>query len=277
MENAKKMNPTVKKVLSIVFNVLFYAFLVILFVFSISNIRSKKNNIPNIFGSGYLVVQSGSMTGTFEKGDVIWVKIANEKRIENLKIGDIITFYDPAIAETNANANGEDDGTSLNTHRIVDIIEAPNGTKRYICQGDYVKISFPGDVYDSTRTNNNRIQIVESSEIKAIYTKNMSKGMTGVLKFAKSSLGFGLCIVLPTALLLVYEVVMLIRNIMKLNKEKMEAKMAEDKALQQEDLELQKQKMREELLAELKAEQEKANAASEEAKEDEKQEEEKTE
>ena len=263
MENTKKMNPTIKKVLSIVFNTLFYAFLVILFVFSISNIRSKKNNIPNIFGTGYLVVQSGSMTGTFEKGDVIWVKIANEKRIKNLKVGDVITFTDPAISETIAQFGGEDDGTNLNTHRIVDIVTMPDGSLRYICQGDYVKISFPADVYDSSKATNNKIQIVKDDEIKAVYTRNMGKGLTSVLKFAKSSLGFGLCIVLPTAILLVYEVVMLIRNIMKLNNEKMEAKMAEDKAAQQEDLELQKQRMREELLAELKAEQAKSEKAEE--------------
>lgn len=270
MENTKQMNPKVKKVLSIVFNTLFYAFLVVLFVFSISNIRSKKNNIPNIFGVGYLQVQTGSMTGTFEAGDYIWVKIANEKKIDKLKIGDIITFYDPTIAESIAQAGGEDNGTSLNTHRIVDIKTLSDGTIRYICQGDYVKKSHPSQVYDATKENNELIQIVREEEIKAVYTKNMGKGMTGILKFAKSSLGFGLCIVLPTALLLVYEVVMLIRNIMKLNKEKLEAQMAETQAAQQEDLEAQKQRMREELLAELRAEQAKSNEAQEAQAEEEK-------
>ncbi len=261
MENTKQMNPKVKKVLSIVFNVLFYAFLVLLFAFSISNIRSKKNNIPNIFGIGYLQAQSGSMTGTFEAGDFIWVKIASEKRINKLQIGDIITFYDPSIAESIASAGGEDDGTYLNTHRIVDIKEMTDGSLRYICQGDYVKKTHPTAIYDSNKETNSLIQIVKSDEIRAIYTGNMGKGMTGILKFAKSSLGFGLCIVLPTALLLVYEVVMLIRNIMRLNKEKLEAQMAETQAAQQEDLEAQKQRMREELLAELRAEQAKSNDA----------------
>ena len=270
MENTKQMNPTVKKVLSIVFNALFYAFLVLLFVFAISNIRSKKNNIPNIFGVGYLTVQTGSMTGTFEKGDNIWVKIANEKKINELKVGDVITFYDATIAESITQAGGEDDGTNLNTHRIVDIITAADGSLRYICQGDYVKITFPESVYAKDNPNNAHLQYVEKDDIKAIYIKNMGKGMTGVFKFAKSSLGFGLCIVLPTALLLVYEVVMLVRNILTLNKEKMEAKMAEDKASQQEDLELQKQRMREELLAELRAEQAKGEEAKEEQVEEEK-------
>jgi len=261
MENTKQMNPKVKKILSIVFNTLFYAFLVILFVFSISNIRSKKNNIPNVFGVGYLTAQSGSMTGTFEAGDNIWVKIANEKKISKLKVGDIITFYDPSIAYTLNEFGLTDDGTSLNTHRIVDIKEDANGKKTYICQGDYLK-GTPQE-YDSSKDNNTGIQKVSADEIRAIYTRNMGKGMTGILKFAKSSLGFGLCIVLPTALLLVYEVVMLIRNIMKLNKEKLEAQMAETQAAQQEDLEAQKQRMREELLAELRAEQAKSNEAQE--------------
>ena len=264
MENTKQMNPKVKKLLSIVFNVLFYAFLVVLFAFSISNIRSKKNNIPNIFGVGYLQAQSGSMTGTFEAGDFIWVKIANEKKIEKLKVGDIITFYDAAIDETITGAKGENDGTSLNTHRIVDIVESLDGSKTYICQGDYVKQLYPEYVYNKDDMTHTMTQRVQVEDIKAIYTRNMGKGMTGILKFAKSSLGFGLCIVLPTALLLVYEVVMLVRNIMKLNKEKMEAQMAETQAAQQEDLEAQKQRMREELLAELRAEQAKAEEAKEE-------------
>jgi len=261
MENTKQMNPKVKKVLSIVFNTLFYAFLVVLFAFSISNIRSKKNNIPNIFGVGYLTAQSGSMTGTFEAGDNIWVRIANEKKISKLKVGDIITFYDEDIDYTLNEFGITDDGTSLNTHRIVDIKEDASGKKTYICQGDYLK-GTPQE-YDSSRENNTGIQKVSADNIRAIYTRNMSKGMTGILKFAKSSLGYGLCIVLPTALLLVYEVVMLIRNIMKLNKEKLEAQMAETQAAQQEDLEAQKQRMREELLAELRAEQAKSNEAQE--------------
>ena len=202
------------------------------------------------------------MTGTFEAGDNIWVKIANEKRIEKIEVGDIVTFYDDDIAYTLNEFGATDDGTALNTHRIVDIKENADGSKLYIAQGDYLK-GTPQE-YDSSKENNTGIQKFGADKIKAVYIKNMGKGMTGVLKFAKSSLGFGLCIVLPTALLLVYEVVMLIRNIMTLNKEKLEAKMAEDKALAQEDLEAQKQRMREELLAELKAEQAKANEAKEE-------------
>ena len=262
MENAKQMNPTVKKVLSIVFNVLFYVFLAILFIFSISNIRSKNSNIPNVFGVGYLTAQSGSMTGTFERGDNIWVKIANEKKIAKLEKGDIITFYDKNIIDTLNAVGAPSDGTNLNTHRIVDIITDTDGTLTYVCQGDYVDVFNPGAKYNGD-LNNDSIQLVKAKDIKAVYTRNMSKGLTAVLKFAKSSLGFGLCIVLPTALLLVYEIVMLVRNIILMNKEKMQNAMAEEKAAQAEDLEAQKQRMREELLAELKAEQEASQKAEE--------------
>ena len=138
------------------------------------------------------------MTGTFEAGDFIWVKIATDKKIEKLKIGDIITFYDAAISTTISQSGGEDDGTSLNTHRIVDIKTLPDGTTRYICQGDYVKSKYPSNVYDASKEDNTMIQVVAKDEIRAVYTGNMGKGMTGILKFAKSSLGFGLCIVLPS-------------------------------------------------------------------------------
>ncbi|MFA6843636.1 MAG: hypothetical protein WCR33_04470, partial [Bacilli bacterium] len=69
------------------------------------------------------------------------------------------------------------------------------------------------------------------------------------LKFLQSSLGFGLCIVLPTFLLLVFEAVLLVRNILKNNREKMAAQMEENKI----DLDAEREKMKQELLKELQA------------------------
>ena len=157
MENSIKQN-NVKKVINIVLNVLFYLFIVLLFVFAISNIRGKKNNIPNIFGYGYLTVNSNSMRGDakdcFEKGDIIVVNIASQKEIDNIKIGDIVTFEDLQMSKTfddmGVSAAEQKSLTNLNTHRIVDIKET-DGTKYFIAQGDYIKYphtSDPNDPYD---------------------------------------------------------------------------------------------------------------------------------
>ena len=71
----------------IALNVVFYILILLVLLFSISNIRAKNKNdqIPNIFGKGYLNVLSDSMTGdnkdSFNTGDMIIVKIANKKYI----------------------------------------------------------------------------------------------------------------------------------------------------------------------------------------------------
>lgn len=77
-----------------------------------------KNEMPNIFGFKILQVMSGSMSGTFETGDLILVKkITNES---DLNIGDIITFK---VNE------------SLVTHRIIDITKN-NGKLEFTTKGD---------------------------------------------------------------------------------------------------------------------------------------------
>ena len=78
MENEKKTTP--RKVLTITLNSLFYVIIVVLLIFSLANIKVKKeNDIANVFGVGFLSVQSNSMLGdqedSFEKGDMIFVKM----------------------------------------------------------------------------------------------------------------------------------------------------------------------------------------------------------
>ena len=57
--------------LRIAFNVVFYALIIFLFLFSIMNIRggNGSENFPNIFGRGFLSVQSDSMERDESKKD----------------------------------------------------------------------------------------------------------------------------------------------------------------------------------------------------------------
>lgn len=256
---AKEQNGSkTKKVLSIVLNVVFYIFILFLFLFAIANLNKKKNDdIPTIFGRGYLNVLSGSMDGdnkdSFKKGDAIIVKILKDDDYKDLEIGDIITFVDITI-----------DG-NLDSHRIVDIRD----DGYFICQGDYVQKTSPGDVYVAGSDSNtgNKTQIVRPSDVKAKYVAKISNG-GNFLKFLQSFEGFGLCIVLPALILLGFEVAVLIKNIMKMNKEKMAVEMAGKEEQAKLDLEAEKERMRAELLAELKREQEKANEAEEKTSEE---------
>lgn len=254
----KKFN--IKKILNIVFNVLFYLFIIFLLVFAIANIRSRSedgNNIPNIFGRGFLNVDSDSMDGqkedSFVVGDLVFVKIVNDQEdLEDLKVGDIITFYDSLL----------NTDIKLNTHRIVEIQENA-GVTYYITQGDKAvslgHVYIPGETNEDLRDIHGTpvheyFQVISGSDIKAIYTGKWS-GAGKVLKFLQQPLGFGLCIVLPTFLLLAFEVFVLIKNVMKLKAEKVQE---ENKQSLEEEKERirqeEKEKMRQELLEEMKRE-----------------------
>ncbi|MCR5349877.1 MAG: hypothetical protein K6E20_02690 [Acholeplasmatales bacterium] len=139
--------------LRIVGNVFFYSILLMLLIFSIMNINggARNRNFPNIFGRGFLSVQSDSMTRVenseenwpkewenfkikdFDKGDLVNVKVFKKSKASSIDVGDVITFYDEAIDD-------------LNTHRVIDIVVDTNGkVLSYICQGD--KAVSLGQVY----------------------------------------------------------------------------------------------------------------------------------
>ncbi|MCW2790895.1 MAG: signal peptidase [Aeromicrobium sp.] len=78
---------------------------------------------PSLFGYERYVITGGSMSGTFEKGS-----IAFEQRVpvEDVKIGDVITYLPPADSGTN----------HLVTHRVISDKMLPNGVRQLQTQGD---------------------------------------------------------------------------------------------------------------------------------------------
>lgn len=86
-----------------------------IYTFVVTDILKK--DYVNVFGYTYFVVASGSMSGTIEVDDVIFVKITDD-----VKVGDIITY--------------KNDEGDIITHRLVDI----NGD-RYIAKGDVNNVS----------------------------------------------------------------------------------------------------------------------------------------
>ena len=93
--------------LKIAGNVVFYAVILALLLFSIMNINAGSTNggFPNIFGKGFLTVQSDSMSavknahyelpeqystyavGQFEKGDLLYADTLSSKDINKLHVG----------------------------------------------------------------------------------------------------------------------------------------------------------------------------------------------
>ena len=257
MENTEKIvkneenKPIWKKTVFIVLNVLFYGFIIFLLAFAIANISAKKhNNIPSIFGYGFLTVASDSMDGnkddSFKEGDMIIVKIVKDYK-EDLKgltpEKDIVTYYEAAIKR-------------ISTHRLVDII-GEGETAIYVTQGDKVEVDNPTADYAPGDDDMYLTETHLNSDILAIYSGKI-KGAGKVLAYLQTKAGFGLCIVLPTALLLIFEAYLLIKNLFEINRQKL-AQEFEAKGGNQAanfDPEEEKRRIREELLAEMRKEQE---------------------
>ncbi len=273
-EEKKEPMTTKQKVflgLKIFGNVVFYGVLILLFLFAIFNINGGNGteNFPNIFGTGYLSVQSDSMKrsdkftileewsnyeiGGFEKGDLLKDSVFDKDDAKNLKIGDVITFYDPSLK-------------ALNTHRIVYVHNVNGNVDYVITQGDakaqtdaYI---VPGtkraegmteeqiNRYDYNLEASGAIENVKVENIKGI-VKSVSVGAGKVLDNIQQNYLF--YFVLPVAVLLIFEIFLVVRNIMVLRGEKNKAELEGTREAMLADVEAEKERMRQELLAEMRA------------------------
>ena len=260
----------------IALNVVFYILILLVLLFSISNIRAKIKNdqIPNIFGKGYLNVLSDSMTGdnkdSFNTGDMIIVKIANKKNISKLEVGNIVTFYDYRLA-SNKGA-----GSALDTHRIVYIDKTNNDSYVYYTVGDKIakQLNFDASKLNAdnylTKLNSlgsNNYQAFGSTEIRGIYSGKWS-GFGKTIQAINNH--FIAIIIVPVAILLVFEIGVLVLNIMRAREEKLKLEMKEtsQELAKQETISAdEKEKLKAELRAELLKEMLKESDNEEESKE----------
>lgn len=260
----------------IALNVVFYILILLVLLFSISNIRAKNKNdqIPNIFGKGYLNVLSDSMTGdnedSFNTGDMIIVKIANKKNISKLEVGNIVTFYDYRLA-SNKGA-----GSALNTHRIVYIDKTNNDSYVYYTVGDKIAKQLNFDASKLNADNyltilnslgSNNYQAFGSTEIRGIYSGKWS-GFGKTIQTINNH--FIAIIIVPVAILLVFEIGVLVLNIMRAREEKLKLEMKEtsQELANQETISAdEKEKLKAELRAELLKEMLKESDNEEESKE----------
>ena len=260
----------------IALNVVFYILILLVLLFSISNIRAKNKNdqIPNIFGKGYLNVLSDSMTGdtedSFNTGDMIIVKIANKKNISKLEVGNIVTFYDYRLA-SNKGA-----GSALDTHRIVYIDKTNNDSYVYYTVGDKIAKQLNFDASKLNADNyltilnslgSNNYQAFGSTEIRGIYSGKWS-GFGKTIQTINNH--FIAIIIVPVAILLVFEIGVLVLNIMRAREEKLKLEMKEtsQELANQETISAdEKEKLKAELRAELLKEMLKESDNEEESKE----------
>lgn len=126
MEEDKKIR--IKRALHMITNIISYTIIIILMIigsflvfYVIDGKISKSKGTNPLFGL-YTII-SPSMTGTIDVYDVAFVKRVNT---DNLKVGDIITFY---------SENSFFGGTPI-THRIINITEDEVEGRLFTVQGD---------------------------------------------------------------------------------------------------------------------------------------------
>ncbi len=240
-------------ILTIVGNVVFYVVIIMLFLFSIMNINAGNDGkgFPNLFGNGFLSVQSDSMNGesseyeidSFNKGDLVKVKVFKDKDCSNLEVGDVVTFYDPSLE-------------ALNTHRVVYVHD---DNSYVICQGDKVAMT-PALKYDINMSDMLKYSLESQGHIQIVTPENIKGVVTGVSEGAGKTLdniqkNWLFIFVIPVLIFLLIEIFLVIKNIMDLKGAKQKAEMANDKDAMMAELEAQKEAMRQQILAELAAQQ----------------------
>ena len=218
----KKPKSTARKVLSIIGNILMWAFIVFSVVITIFAFSAQSNSdgIPTIAGKVMSPVLSPSMEPTIKKGDLIFTtKLADEEKT-TLKVGEIITF------KVDLDGDGKPE---INTHRIAEV----NGT------GSFVSYKTKGD--------NNAIEdnyTVSWTDVIAVFKEGESLRLPvlgSVISFLLTPTGFFVVIVIPLILFFLFEIVMFVRKIL-------EVKGAGKKQITAEDEELIKKKAIEEYL-----------------------------
>lgn len=234
----KSISPKVKKNAKLVVDIIFWVFFAFSLAFTILafTAQSSPSGIPTIGHTAMLTVESDSMEGKdgFNEGDLIFVKVfpaegeddaARAEKMSELKVGDVITFK--------KDLNG--DGTQeLNTHRIVEICDKV---------GEHYVFQTKGD----NKENNDLYQIFDTDIVGAWNNKRMA-GFGKFISFLQPPhWGFFVCIILPLAGFLAYEIVFLVLNVR-------EIKGKTTRKISKEDEELIKKQAIEEFLKKQEAE-----------------------
>lgn len=135
----------------------------------------NKDEVPSISGYLPLIVLTDSMYPTIESGDLI---ICHTEDAENIKVGDIIAFFDPA-----------GNGTSIVTHKVIELTEI-DGELAFRTQGD------ANNIADT--------EPVPAENLVGVYLSRIPNA-GNVAMFMQTTAGLIVCVVLPLVLLIAYD------------------------------------------------------------------------
>ncbi len=237
-----KLTPKQKKIVDITVTCLQVAIIILAITVSAIVIANPITSSATV-GEGktkLLPVLTGSMNGKdeyyeetgfdiktrFKEGDLVIAKTPENNR--TLKVGDIVTYV--------GNVNGYE---ALITHRIVEVIDTDSDglIDSYVVMGDVVTAK----------------ETLNPNNVLAVYKSHL-KGVGSAINWLQNPTNFLLVIVVPLALLFIYNIILVVRMVMeyKMQKAKEQAS-TEAIAIDEEEI---KRKAIEEYLAQQKASQE---------------------
>ena len=165
---------------------------------------TNKDQVPSISGIFPMIILTDSMYPEFESVDLI---ICNTAEPEEIKVGDVICFYDP-----------EGNGTATVTHRVQEVVTDDEGNLAWITKGD--------------ANNTEDLPTVPAKNLIGVY-KTRLKGLGNVAMFMQTTQGLIICVICPIIFLVAYDVIRR-RAYEKSKKKDTDALLAELEALRAE-------------------------------------------
>lgn len=139
---------------------------------------TDKDNVPSVGGIFPMIVLTDSMKGTFDAGSLIICRTAQP---EEIRVGDIICFFDPMGS-----------GTTTTTHRVMEIETDEDGNLSFITKGD--------------ANNTEDLAAVPASKLVGVYKFHIA-GLGSFALFMQSTPGLIIFVALPILLLIGYDTV----------------------------------------------------------------------
>lgn len=183
----KKNKSTLKKIADVLYYVLITFVIVLALSYTFFTL-STKNGVTSVFGYIFTSVQSGSMSGTFDRGDII---ITKEFDAKTAKPEDIISFY---YIEPNTQQK------IIVTHRVIEV-----KADGLITQGDVARKNHSVD----------QVERVAYGDVIAKYTGTKIPGLGKVADFIRTPTGFFICVLIPVFLFLFWQIYIFIKTLIE--------------------------------------------------------------
>ncbi len=139
---------------------------------------TNKDTVPSIGGVFPMIVLTDSMYPVIESGDLI---ICRQEAPENVKVGDVIIFFDPMGS-----------GTHTVTHRVAAITQTEEGELAFVTKGDY--------------NNSEDLKPAPASKLVGVYESRIPKA-GNVAMFMQTTVGLIVCVVLPLLVLVAIDLI----------------------------------------------------------------------